>query len=129
MTIPIYNQPYLNARLAAVAATIDGGGGNGNLLLLAGAHSSQVISTMPLARPSATVISDGILSLNGTPIDVSAAGTGVVTGGAIQDSVGNVVVSGLTAGTLGSTADIIMTSLSIVAGQVIGLTGFTITGA
>ncbi len=70
VTVPTYNQICLNARLAAVAATIDAGGANGNLVLLS---NSTVISTMPLSRPCATVISDGVLGFGGTPIDVAAA--------------------------------------------------------
>jgi len=123
-----YSQIGINARLAAVAATIDAGGANGSLLLLAGANSSQVISTIPLSRPSATA-AGGVLTFGGTPIDVAAAGTGFVTGGVIEDSLGNVVVSGLTAGPVGSTADIILSNLSISAGQVIGVNAFQIVGA
>jgi hypothetical protein len=125
----IYNQTCINNRLQAVINTIDAGAGNGNLILLAG---GTTISTIALQKPSGTV-SGGVLTFSGTLLDQSAAGTGSVTGGRIQDSNGNVIVSGLTAGIPLSGADIIISnglnSTFITATQTVQLLSAQITGS
>lgn len=125
----IYSQIAINDRLLGVVTAIGGGGLGGQLILLAG---STPISTITLQIPCGTV-SGGVLTFTGSLIDPSAAGVGNCTGGKIQDSNGNLIVSGLTAGIPGATADIIITnglnSTFINAGQVVQLLAASITGS
>lgn len=125
----VYSQTTINARLQAVANTIDGGGGHGYLQLLA---NSTVISTIALAFPSGTV-NGGVLTFGGTLLDPAAAATGTVTNGQITDSNGNVVVSGLTANIPGSGADIIisngLSNTLVTAGQTVQVLSAQITGS
>jgi len=125
----IYSLPAINARLQGVITTIDGGSSNGRIVLLAGATP---ISTVLLAKPSGTV-NGGVLTFTGPLSDQSAAGTGNITGGQIQDSNGSVIVSGLSAGIPLSGADIIISnslnSTFISNGQVVSVLAAQITGS
>jgi hypothetical protein len=122
-----YSQSAENSRLAAVATTIDAAGGNGNLILLAGASP---VSTIQLARPCALAAND-ILTFQGTLLDPSAAHSGTISTAQFQDSLGNVIVSGLTAGTsaISPPPDIIMSATTVTSGQVILIQSAKITGA
>lgn len=105
---------------------MDAAGGNGFLRLLDAGGS--IISSMQLARPAATV-SGTIMSFNGLSlVDPAAARTGAAYFARIEDSAGNIVISGLTIGTAGSTADIILSTNNIVSGQTVALQQATITG-
>lgn len=125
-----YSTPVINARLQAVADTIDAGGGNGYIELLAG---STIVSTISLARPCAT-INGGVLTFDGTLLDPAAANTGVVDQGVIRNSLGALMVSGLTVGiplTVG--VDIIISNglntTLITAGQTVAVLSAQITGS
>jgi autotransporter translocation and assembly factor TamB len=122
----VYSQSAISARLQAVASTLDAGGANGSLILLAGASP---ISTISLARPSGTV-NGRVLVFNGTLQDPLIAASGTISGGRMQDSNGNVVVSGLTAGTsaLNPAPDIILSTTTVSSGQSLLLTSVTIQG-
>jgi hypothetical protein len=66
------------------------------------------VSTISLARPSATA-NAGVLTFNGTPLaDPAAAGSGNVTTAQVRDCTGNLMISGLTIGIPGSTADAVI---------------------
>lgn len=124
-----YSSTAVDDRLQGVVNAIDAGGTNGNLRLLAG---STVICTFSLARPCGTV-SGGVLTFSGTLIDTSAAETGNVTGARIEDSNGNVAISGLTIGTstMGAYDGYVLNGLGttlITVGQVVSA-NVTITGA
>ena len=87
---------------------------------------AQVLSTIPMAIPCGTV-SGGVLTLT-TPIaDPLVAVTGTLASAEIEDSNGNLIASGLTIG-LSSAFDIIMSSLSVTAGQNLSIISATITG-
>jgi hypothetical protein len=120
----VYSQNALNARLQAVATTIDSAPGNGSLILLAGASPASVIS---LAKSPCAVASGGVLTFQGVLLDPSAIG-GHVTGAIIQDSLGNTVVSGLTASSVPGNADIILSNTTISAGAVVQILSATIKG-
>lgn len=126
----IYSLTAINARLQAVVSTIDGGSGNGTLRVLA--LAGVTLSTISLARPCGTV-SGGVLTLSGTLLDPSAAGTGLAETVRIEDSSGNTVVSGLTVGIPLSGANVVMSnglnSTLISSGQVIQLLSGQITGS
>lgn len=125
----IYSQTAINFRLQGVANAIDVGGLPGSLKLLAGA---TVVSTVTLNFPCG-LVSGGVLTLVGPLIDTSADATGPVTAGAVYDSNGNVVVSGLTAGIPLSGADILinngLNSTLITTDQVVQILSATITGS
>ena len=125
----VYSSTAIDFRLLGVVDAVDAGGTNGTLRLLDG---GVPISTISLAVPCGTV-SGGILTFSGTLLDPEVAATGVVDAGAIYDSNGDVVVSGLTAGVPLSTADIIISnglnSTLISSGQVVQVLSAQITGS
>jgi hypothetical protein len=121
-----YTVPIRTNRLQVVAAALDAGGANGVLRLLSGV--GNVLSSLPLARPAATV-ANGILSFNGLSlIDPAAIGGGNAVGARVEDSTGATVISGLTVN-VGVTPDIFLTPTNfIAAGQTVAITAATITG-
>jgi|SRR5262252_3195669 len=123
----IYPSSIIELRLDIVANAIDAAGGHGNMRLLDPA--SNILSTLALARPAASV-SGNLLTFNGMSlIDPAAAASGIATAARIEDSVGDIVISGITVSTLGSSADLILTPTNtIVAGQTIAITNAQITG-
>lgn len=125
----VYSSTAIDFRLQGVVSAVDAGGAPGTLLLKAGATT---VSTITLAFPCGTV-SGGILTFSGTLLDLSADATGSVTTGAVYDSNGSVVISGLTAGIPLSGAEIIISnglnSTLITAGQVVQVLSAQITGS
>lgn len=125
----VYSSTAIDFRLEGVVLAVDAGGTNGSLKLFDGATT---ISTISLAVPCGTV-NGGILTFSGTLMDTSAAATGSIDSGAIYDSNGDVVVSGLTAGVPLSGADIIISnglnSTLISSGQVVQVLSAQITGS
>lgn len=123
----VYPQSIINPRLQLVASAIDAGGGNGVLRLLDSA--SNILSSLQLARPAATV-GAGVLVFNGMAlVDPAAAATGTATAARVEDSIGNIVISGLTVGNAPSGPwDITFPTNAIVAGQTIAITQAQITG-
>lgn len=124
-----YSLTCINARLQGVVSTIDGGGGNGNLVLLA--DGGITLCTIQLAFPCGTV-SGGILTFSGTLSGVAST-TGTITSGQITNFAGTIVVSGLTVGIPGDPVDITITnglnSTLVAAGQTVQLLGAQITGS
>ena len=120
-----YNLNVRNARLQVVETAIDAGGAAGALRLLN--SGGTTLSSLSLAFPAGTV-SGGVLTFFTSLIDLSAAQTGTAVGASVVDSIGTVVISGLTVGsTLGF--DIILSpNANITAGQVVAITQATITG-
>ena len=122
----IYSTAAKNARLTAVANTIDGGSGPG-VLQIGTAGMAVVLADITLADPCATV-SGGVLTFSGFPrSDTSANANGTAAAARIRDSAGNDVITGLTVGLTGSGADIIFESVSFNVGEVITLNSATIT--
>lgn len=121
-----YPVPIRTNRLQVVATALDAGGANGVLRLLD--PVGNVLSSLPLARPAATV-ANGLLSFNGLSlIDPSAVGGGAAVGARCEDSNGSVVISGLTIN-VGVTPDILLSpSNFIISGQTVAITAATITG-
>lgn len=124
-----YSSTAINDRLLGVVDAIDAGGTNAHLKLFDG---GVTISTIELTRPCGTV-DGGILTFGGNLIDISAAATGSADNGAIYDSNGDVVISGLSVGIPLSGADIKISnglnSTLISSGQVVVLLSAQITGA
>ena len=122
-----YNVTVRTNRLQQVINAIDAGASNGFLRLLD--LVGNVLSSMQLSRPSA-IAANGIATFQGTSlIDPSAAQSGTVRFARVEDSSGNIVISGLTVGGVGGGTDIQMSPSSIiVAGQTVAITSATITG-
>lgn len=126
-----YNTPTVSDRLQQVVNRIDAGPSNGFMRLLD--SGGNVLSSFQLARPSGTV-SGRVMTFNGMSlIDPAAAGGGLsgipATGARCEDSIGTIVISGLTVATVGSTNDILLTPTNIItAGQTVAITAATITG-
>lgn len=123
----IYSTAAKNARLNAVAATIDAGSGPG-VLQIGTTAMGTVLATIVLADPCASSASGGVLTFSGFPrSDTSADADGTAAAARIRDSDGNDVITGLTVGLVGSGADIIFESVSFNVGEVITLNSATIT--
>lgn len=124
-----YSSTAINDRLLGVVEAIDAGGTNAHLKLFDG---GLLVSTIELTRPCGTV-DGGVLTLSGNLIDISAAATGSLDVGAIYDSNGDVVISGLSVGIPLSGADIKISnglnSTLISSGQVVVLLSAQIIGA
>jgi hypothetical protein len=125
--MPVYSSTAVDDRLQGVVTAIDAGGAPGNLRLLAG---GTVACTMALARPCGTV-SNTVLTFNGNLIDVSAVGSSrPVTSAFVEDSNGDVVVSGLTVGIAAQGHfDIVLSNSLIKPGDVVSLLSAQIVGA
>ena len=122
----IYSTSAKNARLTALANTIDAVTGAG-VLQIGTSAMATVLADITLADPCATV-SGGVLTFSGFPrSDTSANATGVAAAARIRDSSGNDVITGLTVGTPGSGADIILETTNIDTGEIVTLNSATIT--
>lgn len=125
-----YTLPVINARLQGVINAIDAAGGNGSLKLYA---AGVLISTISLARPCGTV-NGGVLTFSGTLLDPSAANTGYIDEGQVEDSTGALMIFGLTVGVPPVTSgDILISnglnSALITAGQTVAVLSAQITGS
>jgi hypothetical protein len=124
-----YSPTAIDYRLNGVISAIDSGGGNGSLVLRA---DSTVISTISLSLPCGTV-SGGILTFTGTLLDPSAVATGIVNNAQIRNSAGVVMISDLSIGIPGQTADVIMfnglSNTLISSGQAVQVLAAQVTGS
>ncbi len=122
----VYDISLKNTRMTSVVTAIDNGGA-GSLLFgtASGFSGANLLATITFNATCGTV-SGGVLTFSGTPlVDSSAANTGTAAEGEVEDGVGHVVISGLTIAT--SSADIVLSSTSIVAGQSVTITAASIT--
>jgi hypothetical protein len=137
MTIS-YNAAAKNARLAAglTAAvsgqSVDGGSGSGKLVL-GTAGMSTVLATITLNKPSFT-ISAGVATLVvSPPLSATSANAGTAAAAQIQDSAGNIIISGLTVGGTaegtGSGKDIILAASTIATGITVPVSSGTLTAS
>ena len=123
-----YTTPTINGRLTVVVNNIDAGSSFGQMRLIA-TQSTAAVCLIPLQKPCG-VVSGGILTFNtpitGTVITLASTSNPLLAAD-IEDSAGNVIVSGLTIGV--STAyDIVTATTSVLIGENITLTSATITG-
>lgn len=122
----VYSQSAIDGRLQAVVSTV---GSSGVLRLMDGI---AVLSTIPLATPCGTV-SGGVLTFTGPMTDQLAAVTGTVGAAAVEDALGNIVISGFTVGIPLSGAEVIVNNgintLQILSGQTVTLLSASITGS
>jgi hypothetical protein len=121
-----YSTAAKNARLEGVINTIDAGSGPG-VLQIGTAAMAVVLAEITLADPCGTA-SGGVLTFSGFPrSDTTANNTGVAAAARFRDSNGNDVITGLTVGTPGSGADLILDTTNIDAGEIVTLNSATIT--
>jgi hypothetical protein len=114
-----YATATANARLAAefTAAvsgqSVDGGSSYGQLVIgtsaLAGAVG--VLATITLQKPSVSIASK-VATVSGVPLSTTASAAGTAALAELHDSAGNVIVSGITVGTAGSGANVIIGTVS-----------------
>lgn len=122
-----YNLAVRTSRLQQGINATDAGATNGVLRLLD--SGGTILSTLELARPSATAV-NGVATFNGMSlIDPAAAATGFATVARTEDGDGNIIISGLTVGAIGSTSEIVMSPTNLItAGQTVAITAASITG-
>lgn len=122
----IYGSALRTARMNAVKDAIDAGGGANGTIEIGTTAMALTLATIALAKPCGSVSGD-ILTFTMPKSDTSADAGAPDTAAAarIKDCDGNVVVSGLTVGTVGT--NIVLDAATITAGQTITLTAATIT--
>lgn len=110
------------ARLQEVIDAIDAGSGPGVLVIGTSALSGAtgVLVSVTLDDPCGSVTTR-TLNLSGTPLDATAAAAGTAAKAELRDSDDNVVCDGLTVGVIGSGANILMDTTSLVIGRPVRL--------
>jgi len=119
----IYSTAVKSARLNAVTSAI----GTAGKLEICTASYTTVLATIPLANPAAPSTSTDVLTFTMPQSDLSADAGGTAAIARIRTSANVDVVTGLTVGT--ASADIIMPTVTIAAGQQIDVSSATITHA
>jgi len=121
-----YTTAVKNARLTAVQAAIDAGGGAGKLEIGTTAMAAT-LCTITFAATCGTV-SSGVLTFSGFPkSDTNAAGSGTAAAARIRTYANTDIITGLTVGV--SASDIIIDNTTIVAAQTVTVNSATITHA
>lgn len=121
-----YRASLKATRMQAVLDDIDNHASPAFLEICSAAFAA-VLATIPLSDPSFTRSAD-VLTMAGVPkSDTSADATGTAAVARIKDGGGTTIVNNLTVGTSGT--DIVLNSVSIVAGQTVSITAGTITHA
>jgi hypothetical protein len=114
-----------STRMQAVINAIDASSLAPGFIEICTAGYSAVLCTITFQKPSFAE-SGGVITMQGAPKSGTATNTGTAVIARIKDGGAvNVVVSNLTIGT--SSADIILNSTSIIAGQTVTLNSATIT--
>jgi hypothetical protein len=122
-----YSTTLRNAMLDAITTAI---GSNGLLRIYDGSRpasggtATTLLAELALSATAAGAASSGVLTLNAITQDSSANATGTATWFRIVTSGGTFVIDG-SVGTSGS--DLNLTTTSIVSGQPVSITSFTIT--
>jgi hypothetical protein len=117
-----YNAALKASRMNAVIAAIDAQTPPGYMEVVT--SGSILLFTITLQKPSFSQ-SGGVITLLGVPLSATAVATGTAAAAVIKDGSGNVVVSGLTVGTVGT--DVIINSTSVTLGQAVSCSSGTIT--
>lgn len=122
----VYSTATKTVRMIAVQLAIDAATGPG-VLQIGTSGMATVLAEITLNDPCGT-ISGAVLTLSGFPkSDTSANNSGTAAEARIRDAAGNDVITGLTVGL--SSADIILDSVSITAGQTVTINSAAITHA
>lgn len=119
-----------NAMLNAIRDAIDAGPSAGKIRIYSGTRpatggaATTLLAELTMSDPCAPAASGGVLTLSAITEDSSADNTGTATWFRVLDSNNNTVFDG-SVGTSG--ADLNLITTSIVAGQPVQITAFTIT--
>lgn len=120
-----YSNTVKDNRMTQVLNAIDGGAGAGYIEICSAAYAA-VLATITLADPCGSVASQALtLTMPKSDTDADATGTAAIA--RIKDSVGNIIVSGLTVGTSGT--DVILSSTAITAGDTVTINSVVFTHA
>jgi hypothetical protein len=120
-----YSNTVKDNRMTQVLNAIDGGAGAGYIEICSAAYAS-VLATITLADPCGSVGSQA-LTLTMPKSDTNADASGTAAIARIKDSVGNIIVSGLTVGA--GSGDINLSSVAITIGDTVTLNSAVITHA
>lgn len=120
-----YSSTVKDNRMTQVLNAIDGGVAAGYIEICSAAYAS-VLATITLADPCGSVAANA-LTFTMPKSDTNADNTGTAAIARIKDSAGNIIVSGLTVGTVGT--DIVLSSVGITAGDTVTINSATITHA
>lgn len=108
----------------SVVTAIDAGAGPGTLEICSAAYASILI-IFTFDDPCGSV-AGSTLTFSGTPKSTTAGASGTASIARMKDSNGNIIVSGLSVGTVGSGANIEIDSVTINNGQSITLSYATL---
>jgi len=120
----IYDMVAKTARMNAVLTTI----GSAGKMELGTAEMATVLATINFANPAGTV-ANGVLTFTLPRSDASADNSGIAVAARIRTGTDVDVITGLTVGTLGSNADVIIDNSNISASQIVTVNSGTITHA
>lgn len=120
----IYSASTRSARMNAVESALDAGVGPATLEIGTTGMAS-ILVTFTMSDPAGSVSGD-VLTAGTMPKTATAGNSGTAAEARMKDSNGNVVVSGLTVGTVGTNV-IMSPSTTITSGQTCNLTSLTLT--
>lgn len=120
-----YTAAVKTARMDAVRAQIDAGGGAGKLEI-GTAGMATVLFTVTLNATSG-VAAAGVLTLSGFPKTQAATAAGTAAAARVRNFANTDIITGLTVGTSG--ADVVLDNLVIANGQSTTINSATITHA
>lgn len=122
----VYVSSLVTTRLTDVVTSIDSGGGSGVFRIMDAL--SNTLSSMQIGRPCASV-SGNLLTFSGVPwVDPAPVLTGIPTTARIENSNGNIVISGLSVGTGSTSFDVSLSAGTISSGKTLSISPATITG-
>lgn len=131
MTVRLSNT-VRTTRVDAIRAAIDGGAGPGRMKIWSGVKPAKgsppagtLLADLVLSDPCG-VSAAGVLTITVPLEDTSADQSGTASFFILEDSVGTFVLDG-DCGESGSGADLIMSTVTVVAGQPVEVTTLTIT--
>jgi hypothetical protein len=111
--------------MACVQTRLDAQSGFAQLVIFDASYT-DILATITLQKPSFS-LSGGVLTMLGVPLSCICAKSGTAALAQLQDGNSTWWVEGLTVGTSGT--DIVLNSVSLVAGQVTTVTGVALTAA
>jgi hypothetical protein len=124
----VYSAALKTTRMDAVLTALDAAGSPGGYIEIGtsgGFSGSNLLATIHFAETAGTV-SGSVLTFSCPIEDASAANSGTATQAQVFDGAGGTaVITGLTVGTSGT--DIVLSSVTIVAGEPVTLTAGSIT--
>ncbi len=122
---PVYTTAELNNRLNQVIAAIDAGGSAGKCNVYG--NAGNLLVQLTLQGPPCGTAANGVLTFSTPWVAAQAIAAGTPASAQIIDSNGNLAISGLTAGTIGSTSDIVFAA-TLDVGETVIINSATITG-